>query len=415
MSDDITRNSKCRICSSANLEEIISLDETPLANSFLKMEDFVKEKSYPLRVYFCHNCHLAQLLDIVDKKILFSDYVYFYSVMPQAPQHFVSYSNDVIKRFITDLEKELVLEFGSNDGLLLKAFQENGCRQVLGIDPAENIAKFANEHGIPTLPKFFTNALASEIMTTHGKAKVILANNVVAHINDIQDMTKAVNLLLADKGAFIFEAPYLIDMFENLAYDSIYHEHLSYLAVTPLVYLFKQFGMDVFDIQVVNRQGNSIRTFVCHSGVYPISANVATLLKKEEILGLAKIDSYRALASRIAQSKINLVNILKDLKRQGFTIAGYGSPARGNTCLNYCKIGSDLMEFTTEELTSKVGLYTPGMHLPVLHINEARQNPPDYYLMLAWPYKDAILKKEQEFLKNGGKFIIPIGDQIQII
>ncbi len=391
------------------------MGETPLANAFLKKEDFDKEKTYPLRVYFCNNCHLAQLLDIVDKKVLFSDYVYFYSVMPQAPQHFISYSNDVIKRFVTDPKKDLVVEFGSNDGLLLKAFQENGCSRVLGIDPAENIAKVANERGIPTIANFFSSTLASKISAEQGKARVIVANNVVAHINDICDMVGGVEKFLDDKGAFIFEAPYLMDMFENLAYDSIYHEHVSFLAVAPLVFLFKQFAMDVFDVQEVNRQGNSIRTFVCRSGAYPISSNVKTLLEKEKSMGLDKIDSYRVLASRIAQSKVNLNNILGDLKKQGLTIAAYGSPARGNTRLNYCKIGPDVLEFTTEELTSKVGLYTPGTYIPVVHIDEARKNPPDYYLMLAWPYKDAILKKEQAFLNSGGKFIIPTGDKIEII
>lgn len=404
----IKKNEQCRICNSKELEKVLSLGNTPLANSFLKKEDFRKERSFPLEVYFCSKCHLVQLIDVVSKSHLFSDYVYFYSKMPTASDHFTQYTKDVIKRFINNPSKDLVLEFGSNDGILLKAFQEKGCKRVLGVDPAKNIAKVANENGIPTIADFFSFAQAKKILKTHGKAKVIIANNTVAHINDLHDMVKGIQHVLDSEGVFIFEAPYLIDMFENLAYDSIYHEHLSYLAISPLMHLFKMYNMKIFDVQVVQRQGFSIRVFVSRADQYVVSQSVAELLKKEKKMGLDKKKSYYALAKKVEKSKVKLRKLLLDLKKKKLKIAAYGSPARGNTVLNYCEIGRDFLDFATEELPSKIGFLTPGMHIPVISIDEARNNPPHYYLLLAWNYKDAILKKEKAFIKKGGRFIIPV-------
>ncbi len=410
----IKKNSKCRICA-GKLEEFLSLGKTPPSNAFLKKKDFDQEKWHPLRVGVCRSCHLVQLLDVVDKEHLFSHYVYFFSIMPTASKHFGAYAQDIKDKFIQNPKQDLVVEIGSNDGLLLKAFQTKGCKQVLGVDPAKNIAKFANKNGVPTIPDFFSQKLAKDIVKKQGKAHVIIGNNVVAHIDNLHDLTKGVNELLDEKGVFIFEAPYLGDMFENLAYDSIYHEHLSYLAIAPLVILFKQYKLNIFDVQLVQRQGNSIRVFVSRDKAYPISTNVKTFLDKEKALGMHKLSSYHALAARINASKTKLKDLLIDLKSKKYTIAAYGAPARGNTILNFCQIDSEVIDFATEELPLKIGLYSPGMHIPVKHIEKARINPPDYYLMLAWNYRDQILKKEAKFIKKGGKFIIPIGDKIELI
>ena len=410
----IKKNSECRACS-GKLEEFLSLDKTALANSFLKKKDFKSEKLFPLRVGVCRSCKLVQLLDVVDKKHLFSSYVYFFSAMPAASSHFGAYAEDVVKRFIKNPEKDLIVEIGSNDGLLLKLFQNKGCKNVLGVDPAKNIAKFATQNGIPTIADFFGQKLAEDILQKQGKAKVIIGNNVVAHIDDWRDLAKGVSRLLDDNGAFIFEVPYLMDMFDNLAYDSIYHEHLSYLSVSPLVKFFKRYKMNVFDVETYKRHGNSIRVFVCRFGSYPIAPAVKKFLVREKKAGFGKLNMYHALAKRIKSSKDGLTSILADLKSKGFKIAAYGAPARGNTILNYCKIDAGILDFATEELKSKVGFYTPGTRVPVKHIEDARKNPPDYYLLLAWSYKDKIIEKESEFVKKGGRFIIPIGDEIKII
>lgn len=404
----INKNLQCRICKSSKLKKVISLGSTPPANSFLKKENFKKEKWFPLEVFFCDNCYLLQLIDVVDKRYLFSHYVYFYSAMPQAPEHFINYSKDVIKRFIQYPNKELVLEIGSNDGLLLKAFNANGCLRILGVDPAKNIAKIANKNGIPTIPDFFNASLANKIFKSHGRAKVIVANNAVAHINDLHDLVKGVKHLLETDGIFVFEVPYLMDMFKELAFDSIYHEHLSFFSILPLIRLFKQYDIDIFDVQLVERQGNSIRVFVCRSKAYPISKGLKKLINNEIKMGFDKVSTYHTLAKKINDSKIKLNKILTDLKKKKWKIAAYGSPARGNTILNYCKIGPEILDYITEELPSKIGLYSPGMHIPVIDIKDARKKLPDYFLLLAWNYKNAILKKETEFIDKGGKFIIPV-------
>ena len=415
MDSEIKQNSKCRICSSGELEEFLSLGETPLANSFLKKEDFSKEKSYPLRVGFCHNCNLVQLMDVVNPDLMFLDYVYFYSKMPAASGYFIDYATDVSERFISNPKKDLVVELGSNDGVLLKAFQERGHSKVLGIDPAKNIAKLANQNGIPTVADYFSCPLAKSVAKDYGRAKVIIGNNVVAHIDDHHGLLKGVSELLDKDGVFVLEAPYLADIFENLAYDSIYHEHLSYFAVAPLQKLFRQYEMEIFDVQLKKRQGKSIRIFAAKKWRKEVLPSVQIFLNIEKAMGLDKLERYKKLVQKIAVSKEKLISTLKDLKDKGFSIAAYGSSARGNTVLNYCKIGSDILDYATEELPSKIGLYTPGMHIPVIDIKEARKNPPDYYLMLAWNYKDQILEKEFEFIKKGGKFIIPIGDKIEVI
>ncbi len=387
---------------------VISLGATPLANSFLKKKDFNKEEWFPLEVYFCKKCYLVQLLDIVDKKLLFSDYVYFYSAMPQASKHFVKYATDAIKRFINNPKKDFVLEVGSNDGLLLKAFQNYGCERVLGVDPAKNITKVAIKNGIPTITDFFSFSLANKILRKHGKARVIIANNTVAHINDLHDLVKGIDKIMDDKGVFIFEVPYLMDMFEHLAFDSIYHEHLSFFSLLSLITLFKQREMNIFNVEIVQRQGNSIRVFVSRRGDFPISSIVKRLINKEKNRGFNKVETYYALAKKIEKSKKKLNKILIDLKKKKLRIAAYGAPARGNTILNYFKIGPDILDYATEELPSKIGFYSPGMHIPVICIEAARKNPPDYYLMLSWNYKEAIFKKEKEFIKKGRKFIVPV-------
>lgn len=408
----IKKKSTCRICGSKKLENFLNLGSTPAANKFLKKKDFKQEIWFPLVVYFCQDCYLVQLLDVVDKKYLFSQYVYFYSVMPTASQHFTGYAIRAIDRFITNPKKQLILEIGSNDGLLLKAFRNFGCNKVLGVDPAKNITKLANKNGIPTITDFFSYSLANKIVKKYGKAKLVIANNTVAHIDDLQGLVKGIKKTLDNKGVFIFEVPYIMDIFDQVAFDSIYHEHLSFFSLLPLITLFKQHKMEIFDVKLVKRQGNSIRVFVSAPGNYRISRQVKKLLRNEKKKGLYKFKTYQKLAKNVEENKIKLNKLLHELKEKQFRIAAYGAPARGNTILNYCDIGPNLLEFATEELESKINLYTPGMHIPVIDVKKARKTPPDYYLLLSWTYKDEILKKERDFIKKKGKFIIPVGVKI---
>lgn len=399
---------KCRICHNTELIEFFNLGDHPLANAFLKKEDLTKdEQKYPLRVLWCSKCNLVQLGEVVDPSILFSDYVYFSSGMP-ASKHFRDYAKSVIKSFISS-PNELIVEIASNDGHFLEVIKETH-PNILGVDPAQNIAKFANERGISTIPDFFTEKLAEKIVSESGRAKVVIANNVVAHIDDHHDLMRGVSFLLDDNGVFIIEAPYLIDMFENLTFDTIYHEHLSYLAVRPLALLFEEYGLEIFDMQIYPVQGNSLRVFVGKKGAYPICPAVGRFLQKEKDIGLDNLDSYVNLAEKILKLKLEVSGLLEKLKAEGKKIAGYGAPAKGNTLLNYFNVGADILDYVTESLPSKIGLYTPGTHIPVVDIVGARKNPPDFYFLLAWNYKYKILEKESDFLLRGGKFIMPIGE-----
>jgi len=405
----LIRVTQCRICKGSDLMSFLDLGNQPPANSFLRKEDLEKpEPMYPLRIAYCRTCGLSQLLELVDPELLFRDYVYFSNVMPSSP-HFRAYAEKVVKQFASS-PNDLVVEIGSNDGHVLSVIKEMGPR-ILGVDPARNIAAIANTNGVETIPEFFTKAIGQRIYKEKGHASLIIANNVVAHTDNHHDLAAGIEALLAPNGVFVLEAPHLLDMFDNLAFDTTYHEHMSYLSLRPLVYLFEKIGMQVFDVEMTAAQGNSLRLYACRRGMRNVKPSVQEMLDREHATGLDNEDAYRELARRIAALKAEVVSVVTDLKKQGKKIAAYGAPAKGNTLLNYFGLDADILDYATEELPSKIGFYTPGTHIPVMDINWAHQNPPDYYLMLAWNYKNVILQKEDMFRKNGGKFIIPIGSE----
>lgn len=407
------KNTRCRICKSKKMTRFLKLGPQPLANAFLKKTDLAKkELFFPLDVYFCHDCNLVQLGHVVDKEVLYRDYVYFTSGMPKISDHFSSYARHIMNNFLK--RGDFVVEIASNDGILLKFFQESGY-QVLGIEPALNIVKVARKLGVRTETDFFSKKLAQKIVKKYGRAAAIMANNVVAHIDDHHDLVSGVSKLLDPKGVFVLEAPYLVDMFENLTFDTVYHEHLSYLAIRPLQRLFEQYGVEIFDVQLVSVQGQSIRVFAGFKGQHRIKKIVSDLVKKELEHEMHQLKSFKKLAKRVENSKHRLMALLKKLKKEGKTISGYGAPAKGNTLLNYYKIGIKYLDWALEHLPSKQGLFIPGMHIPVVDDVFAKKHEPDYYLLLAWNYRQSILEKEKKFRARGGKFIVPVGDRIEII
>ena len=327
-----TTNTQCRICKSSDLKLFLDLGDQPLANAFLTKENFVNEKKFPLEVYFCEKCNLAQLIHVVDKEVLFRNYIYFSSGMPKLSDHFQNYAQNIKDRFLRS--EDLVVEIASNDGILLKSFQDSGYK-VLGIDPATNVTQVAQERGIRTINDFFSVSVAHDIVKKFGKAKVIMANNVVAHIDDHHDLMQGISTLIDDDGVFVLEAPYLIDMFENVSYDTIYHEHLSLLAVRPLQVLCEQFHLQIFDVEIHPVQGFSIRVFISKKeSSYPVSDHVKEFVEKELSLGLDTFASYQRLAEKVENSKKELLSLLHRLKSEGKSIAAYGAPAKGNTLLN---------------------------------------------------------------------------------
>lgn len=402
--------SRCRACKSKNLSRVLDFGKTPPANEFLKSKQLAarsKEKWFPLRVTFCKKCSLLQLEDVVNPQLLFDSYVYVSSTSPTFVAHFEKMAKSLIKRFNLS-SKSLVVDIGSNDGILLKPFLKKGVG-VLGIEPASKIARLANKDGITTITDFFSSSLAKKLRKKHGPASLITATNVFAHIDDLDEVINGVKIMLADDGVFMVEAPYLVDFLNKNLFDTVYHEHLSYLAVRPLKTLFERLGMKVFDVEKVASHGGSIRVFVKKStGKHKVESSVSRYVSQEIKMKLNTTTPYKDFSKRVEKNKLRLTQLIRSLKRQGKTIAAYGAPAKGNTLLNYFKIDSKLINFIVDDSPYKQGLFTPGTHIPVVSVKKLHKDQPDYLLILAWNFAEPIIKANKKFKLAGGKFIIPV-------
>ncbi|MFY9462908.1 MAG: class I SAM-dependent methyltransferase [Candidatus Sungiibacteriota bacterium] len=404
----MTRNEYCRGCKGTVFECILSLGVQPPANAFLRQEDSKKsELAFPLDVYFCRDCALVQLRDIVSPELLFKNYVYVSSTSPTFVSHFRLFAEAVVRRFRLG-SQSFVIDIGSNDGILLRPFQAIGIR-VLGVDPAEQIAAAASAAGIETLPHFFTPDMARDIGARRGQAAIITATNVFAHINDLDAIGEGVKILLETEGVFIIEAPYLVDFLEQNLFDTVYHEHLSYFSVSSLNILLERLGMKIIDVEKTESHGGSLRVFAAHKNAnHAVSDGVNRFLHDERAAGLHTLAVYEDFAQRVEQNKIQLTALLKQIKAEGKTIAGYGAPAKGNTLLNYFGIGAETLDYIADDSEWKQGLYTPGTHIPVVSGKKLEEKKPDYILILAWNFADPIMKKLEWFSSTGGKFIIPV-------
>lgn len=395
----------CRICKGSDLTRIISLGEHPPVDNFTDAAHIQDEKRYPLDVYFCGTCSLVQLLDVVAEDELFhGEYAYFSSASKPLVDHFRSYAEDVKLEYAQ--AGDLVVDIGSNDGILLQFFTDT-CR-VLGIEPSANVAEAARKKGIETLDGFFTTKMAKDIVLKHGKAKVISANNVFAHIDDLDEIVTAVKELLTDDGIFVSESHYLLDLIEHMEFDTIYHEHLCYYSVKPLQHLFLRFGMEVFDVQRVNSHGGSIRVFARKKSGTPLKNSVQELLLLEEKAGLHTLERFNSLEKDAEAIRDKLVSLVRGFRKEGKVVTAYGAPAKSGTLLNFCGFTADDLKYVTDTTPYKVGLLTPGSHIPVVSPDILKTDTPDYILLLAWNYKDFILEKEKELRARGTKFIIPI-------
>lgn len=400
----------CRICGSQKLFQFLSLGKTPLADAFVEKENLKKpEAKYRLDVAVCEGCGLVMLVNIVPPEVLFGDtYAFYTSGSPQAVIHFRKYARKVMERF-PDLARKLTIDIASNDGVLLRPLKEMGAK-VLGIEPARNVATVAQSSGIETVTEFFNKKTAQKVARTHGKAGLILANNVIAHVDNVVDFILGVKTLLDPKGVFIFEAQYFPNLLFKNQFDNVYHEHHSFYALRPLKLLVERAGMKIFDVEEVDTQGGSIRVFAKHAdGPHHVMPIVQKMIQTEFDMKLHMKEPYRDLAKRVAHIKKELLKILKEIKSRGKNIVGYGAPAKGNTLLNFCGISTQYLDYIIDKTYFKHGKFTPGMHIPVFPIEKIEEDgPPDYYLLLVWNYADAMLKQEEKFRKNGGKFIIPI-------
>ncbi|VVB98583.1 Uncharacterised protein [uncultured archaeon] len=399
---------RCRICQSPDLYTFLRLGPTPLANSFVRPGDEAKsEPSYPLDVCLCKNCSLVQLGYVVPPEIMFRNYIYFSSTSDTIRKHFSEEAQEVLESYAKP--GELVVEIASNDGVLLKNFLGKGVR-ILGVEPATNIARVANDAGVETLNDFFSSKSAAEIRSEKGAASVILANNVFAHVPDLHDIVKGMGALLDSNGVIMIEFPYLADLYLKREFDTIYHEHLSYFSLKPVIHLFKSFGMEVFDAKRTPVHGGSIRIYVQKSGGRHKrnSKGLEALLKMEDEMGLYSPAAYDKFAAEVLALKKELLALLMKLKAEGKSIAAYGAPAKGNTLLNFFGIGRDVLDFAVDKSQYKQNLLTPGMHIPVYGPEMLKEKKPDYLLILAWNFADEIMRQQEGYKKAGGHFIIPI-------
>lgn len=399
---------KCRVCKSDSLETFLSLGRVALANSFLDKSQLDKpEEFYPLTVCFCKSCNFVQLAEVVPPQKLFKNYVYVSGTSNWVRKHFESLAEDVIAT-ITPPKNALIVEFASNDGTLLKTFKRFDVR-VLGVEPAENIAPLAEAAGVPTVNDFFSECVAKDIAKTQGKAKAIIGTNVFAHIPDLDELMRGFQALLDEDGVIVIESPYLVNLLEKVEYDTIYHEHVSYLSVAPLVKFFASNGFRIFNVKRTNIHGGSIRIFACRKAAsFKDEPSVSKLLTLEKKMGLDTITPYNDFACKVQKSRVKLLELLYTLKKSGKKVAGYGAAAKGNTLLNYCNIGPDLIDYIADKSQLKQGKYTPGTNIPVVRPDRILEEKPDYLLILAWNFAEEIMKEQSKFKEAGGKFIIPI-------
>lgn len=397
---------ECRVCKKSDLTRILSLGEHPPVDNFIEVGKEHEEKRYPLDVYFCNTCSLVQLLDVVEEEELFhGEYAYFSSASKPLVEHFRGYADDIKQRYSLN-DQDLVVDIGSNDGILLQFFTET-CR-VLGIEPSANVATIAREKGVETQDGFFTEHMAKDIVASHGRAKIISANNVFAHIDDLDEIVRGVKALLTDDGVFVTESHYLLDLIEHMEFDTVYHEHLCYYSVKPLCHLFERFDMEVAAVERVATHGGSIRVFARKKSGAPIDGSVGELLALEEGVGLHSLSRFRDFQKDAEAVRDKIVSSVRSFRTEGKKVTAYGAPAKGNTLLNFCGFTGDDIAYVTDTTPYKIGRLTPGSHIPVVSPDILKEETPDYILLLAWNYRDFILDKESELRKRGAKFIIPI-------
>ncbi len=398
----------CRVCNSSDLAQFLDLGFTPPADRFLRREQLAEpETHYPLTVNLCQCCGFVQLGQVVSPEVLYrQDYPYESSMTRSGQAHWNEFAKTVVQRFGLGAD-DLVVDIGSNVGVLLSAFRNNGTR-ILGVDPASNIVRIAERNGVETLNEFFGPAVAEEVRKTKGQASIITGTNVFAHVDDLAGFMRAVDHLLNERGVFIFEAPYFVNLVGQLEYDTIYHEHLSYLSLRPLVPFFRKFGMEVFDVEQRDIHGGSFRVYVARRGQHVVTEEVQHLLDLEKQTGVHSLDTLNTFAARVAQNRQDVLNLLRNLKQQGKTIAAVSAPAKGMTLLNYCHLGTETLDFATEKSSLKIGRFTPGTHIPVVPDSELLARKPDYVLLLAWNFAKEIIRNLNDYREAGGKFIIPI-------
>lgn len=399
----------CRMCDGSSLSKAMGLTPTPPGNDFLSKEELGRhEEVYPLDLYFCEDCHHLQLGHVVSPKILYQkNYTYVSATSAHFVNHLETYSKDMIERFKLN-NNDLVVDIGSNDGTCLSFFKESGMK-VLGVDPAKDIAKKATNNGIKTIGDFFNYDLAIKMKQKYGSAKFITSHNACAHIDNLFEVVKGVESILEDNGVFVLEVGYLVDVYTNTWFDTIYHEHVDFHTLAPFKKLFKRVGMEVISAERISPQGGSIRVFSkkINTG-NELNNSVDDLIALEHNLGLNRIETFHQFNRKINLVKLELKKLVNKLKIDGKTIAGFGAPTKATTLMQHFDIDENVLDFIVDDNPLKQGLYTPITHIPVLSADALYELKPDFVLILAWNFAEPIMKMHERYALEIGQFILPM-------
>jgi hypothetical protein len=403
------RDFVCRFCGALLQVTFADLGVSPLCESFIAWEQLAAmEPFYPLHAYVCSECFLVQLQEFVTPAAIFTEYAYFSSYSTSWVEHARAYVGAMVARFKLGPTSK-VIELASNDGYLLQHFAAHGV-PVLGIEPAANVAKAAIEKGVPTVVCFFGRETAAELAAKHGRPDLLIGNNVLAHVPDINGFVGGMKTLLAPQGVITMEFPHLLRLVAGNQFDTIYHEHFSYLSFVTVEKIFAHHGLTLFDVEELPTHGGSLRIYGRHSehAALGVTGRVRELRQREIADGWLSLERYRGFEEQVKVTKRKLLTLLIDAKQRGKTVAGYGAPGKGNTLLNYCGIRTDLIGYTVDRNPYKHGKYLPGTRIPIFPTDRIAETKPDYLLILPWNLKDEIMAQMSDIRKWGGKFIVPI-------
>jgi SAM-dependent methyltransferase len=399
----------CRFCAAPLRHTFVDLGMSPLCESYVPAERAnAMEAFYPLHAKVCEHCLLVQLEEFVSADAIFTEYAYFSSYSDSWVEHARRYVEIAIERFGLGPES-LVMEVASNDGYLLRHVVERGI-PALGIEPAANVAEVARELGIETIVRFFGRELAAELVAAGRRADLIAANNVMAHVPDLNDFVAGFEMVLAPEGVVTIEVPHLMRLVEDNQFDTIYHEHFQYFSFLSAQRVLAGHGLEVFDVELLRSHGGSLRLYAQResAGTRPIEQRVRDLVARERALGFDTLEAHLAFTAQVEETKWSLLEFMIAKRREGMRIAGYGAPGKGNTLLNYCGIRTDLLAYTVDRNPYKQGQFLPGTHIPILHPEVLEQDRPDYILILPWNLKEEIVAQLEYARDWGARFVVPI-------
>jgi SAM-dependent methyltransferase len=399
----------CRFCGTKLRYSLVDLGMSPLCESYVSLDKANQmEAFYPLHVYVCDNCYLAQLEQYVSAEEIFNEYAYFSSYSDSWLEHASRYTDMIVGRLGLD-GASTVMELASNDGYLLQYFVRKGIRAI-GVEPAANVAAAAEKKGVPTVVKFFGRETARELAARHGQVDLLIGNNVLAQVPDLNDFVGGMKTVLKPRGVITLEFPHLMRLMSENQFDTIYHEHFSYFSFLTAEKIFARHELALFDVEELPTHGGSLRIYGRHAGDggRAVSGRVAEMRKREEDAGFRRMETYGRFGEQVKETKRKLLEFLIRAKREGKSVAGYGAPGKGNTLLNYCGVRTDFLDYTVDRNPYKQGKLLPGTHIPILHPDKIRETRPDYLLILPWNFKEEIMAQMSGIREWGGKFVVPI-------